>query len=309
MRESSWKYSAHMPAQVRQTIVSRALQSSPIGMSRVTSNQRNSGLTDPYERESSYLVVLQLRPFGEQQLWVGGRPAPHIPYGAGSLMIYDLERNWVSNLIGEYDCLQFYVPQSTVQDTADDLGIKQAARLHCPPHLSVADPVVHGISMALLPALANPHHASQLFIDHIALALHAHLVHTYSEGTAPGTAVAPVAPVSRIRGGLAPWQEHRAKELMLAHLDGEISLAALAHECGLSRSHFAKAFRESTGMPPHRWLVLQRVDKARHYLLTSDLPLGQIATLCGFADQSHFTRAFSRTTGSSPGVWRRMQRG
>lgn len=294
--DSSWKYSEHMHAELTQTIVSRALQGSPLGITRVRCDRRDSGLTDPYEREPAYLVVLQLRPFGEQDLWVGGRPAPHIPYSAGAMAIYDLERNWVSNLIGAYDCMQFYVPQTTLEEAADDLGARQIRRLHCPPHLAVADPVVHAIGQALLPALANPQQASTLFVDHIALALHAHLVHTYGNV---------LVPAPKLHGGLAPWQLQRAKDLMMAHLDGDIPLARLAQECGLSRSHFAKAFRESTGMPPHRWLVLQRVEKAKHHLTSSPLDLGQIALLCGFADQSHFSRAFSRVTGCSPGKWRR----
>lgn len=294
-----WKYSAHMHAEVTQTIVSRNLQDSSVGISRVRSNQRNSGLTDPYEREPSYLVILQLRPFGEQELWVGGRPASHMPYGAGSLIIYDLERNWLCNLIGEYDCLHFYIPQTTLLDTADTLGARTARRLFLPPHLSVVDPVVHHIGLALLPALAHPERASTLFVDSMALALHSHLVHHYSGE--------PVI-VRRTPGGLAPWQERRAKELILANLDGEIPLEELARECGVSRSHFAKAFRVSTGVPPHKWLVQQRIERAKHYLTTTALLLGQIALVCGFADQSHFTRTFVGLVGTSPGNWRKMQR-
>jgi len=130
----------------------------------------------------------------------------------------------------------------------------------------------------------------------MALALHAHLSKTYGSLTPP-----------RLRGGLAPWQERRAKEMMLAHMDGDLPLADLAQACGLSRSHFARAFRETTGLPPHRWLMQARLDRAKDYLRTSQLLLGQIAHLCGYADQSHFTRTFSRAMGCSPVAWRRLQ--
>lgn len=295
----TWEYSAHMNAEVTQTIVSRALPYSPIGISRVRSTRRHTGLTDPYERESAYLVVLQLRAFGEQDLWVGGRPASHAPFGAGFLCVYDLERNWLSNLIGEYDCMQFYLPQAALDETARDLGVRTVERLYCPPHLTVADPVVHHLSQALLPALERPECASTLFVDHMALALRAHLVQTYGG--------IPQAP-RRVQSRLAAWQEMRAKDMIMAHLDGEVSLETLAEACGMSRAHFARAFRASTGVPPHRWMVLQRVERAKHYLAHGDIQLAEIAQSCGFSDQSHFTRTFARVTGMNPGLWRRTQR-
>jgi len=113
---------------------------------------------------------------------------------------------------------------------------------------------------------------------------------------------------SGIRGRLAPWLERRAKDIMRAHLDGALSIAQLADECGLSRSHFARSFKRTTGTPPHRWLLAQRIDKATQLLLKSESSITDIALACGFADQSHFTRVFVSTVGMSPGVWRRVQK-
>jgi AraC-like DNA-binding protein len=72
--------------------------------------------------------------------------------------------------------------------------------------------------------------------------------------------------VAATRGGLAPWQAKRAKELLSANLNGRLSLTPLAGECGLSTRHFARAVRQSTGVPPHRWLFKHRVERARHLL-------------------------------------------
>lgn len=93
-----------------------------------------------------------------------------------------------------------------------------------------------------------------------------------------------------------------------ANLGREVSLSALAQECGLSASHFARAFRRSTGMAPYQWLLRRRVEKARHQLRSSDAPLTDIGLACGFADQSHFTRVFAKVVGMSPGSWRRQVR-
>jgi AraC family transcriptional regulator len=86
-----------------------------------------------------------------------------------------------------------------------------------------------------------------------------------------------------------------------------VSLNAIARECGLSPSHFTRAFAISVGQPPHQWLLEQRVDLARQLLSESALPLADIAIQCGFADQSHFTRVFSARAGVSPGRWRRVR--
>jgi AhpD family alkylhydroperoxidase len=107
------------------------------------------------------------------------------------------------------------------------------------------------------------------------------------------------------RGGLAPWQVRRTEQILSENLDGEVTLAHLASECRLSVGHFARAFKQTTGQPPHRWLLAQRVEHAKRLLLTSALPLANIAPACGFADQSHFTRVFSQMVGAGPGAWRR----
>jgi AraC family transcriptional regulator len=109
------------------------------------------------------------------------------------------------------------------------------------------------------------------------------------------------------RGGLAPWQLRRVNDFVDANLDGDPSIARLAGECGLSVSHFARAFKQAVGLPPHQWLTKRRVDRARELLLDSGVELAEIALTCGFVDQSHLTRVFSRAEGCSPGRWRRHQ--
>jgi AraC family transcriptional regulator len=108
-----------------------------------------------------------------------------------------------------------------------------------------------------------------------------------------------------VRGGLAPWQMRRTAQVLNEGLGSKVTLAHLAAECGLSVAHFARAFKQTTGRTPHRWLVEQRVEHAKRLLVTSALPLAEIAAICGFADQSHFTRVFSQLVGSGPGAWRR----
>jgi transcriptional regulator GlxA family with amidase domain len=82
----------------------------------------------------------------------------------------------------------------------------------------------------------------------------------------------------------------------------------LARLCGLSRSHFGRAFKASLGTSPHRWLVALRVRRAQELLEGTSESLSDIALICGFSDQSHLTRTFHASTGVSPGAWRRRRR-
>jgi AraC family transcriptional regulator len=86
-------------------------------------------------------------------------------------------------------------------------------------------------------------------------------------------------------------------------------LQQIAAEFDLSVSYFSRAFRVSTGLPPHQWLLRQRVDTAKQLMTIRDLSLSEIAIAAGFANQSHFTRVFSSMVGVSPGAWRSEKHG
>ena len=106
------------------------------------------------------------------------------------------------------------------------------------------------------------------------------------------------------KGGLALWQLERATGIMEARVGQRVSLRAVARECGLTASHFARAFRVSTGVAPSRWLLDRRIAMSKTLLSTTPRKLSEIALDCGFTDQSHFTRVFGRRVGVSPGRWR-----
>jgi len=105
-------------------------------------------------------------------------------------------------------------------------------------------------------------------------------------------------------GHLKPWQIHRAKQLMLDNLDADISVAAIAQACALSRSHFTRQFKNSTLVSPKEWMREQRILRGKQLLQTSRLLLADIALECGFSDQSHFCRTFVRTEGVTPRAWK-----
>src|SRR5260370_2489046 len=101
----------------------------------------------------------------------------------------------------------------------------------------------------MLPSVESPQSFSELFLDYFRLLFCAHVAHTY----------APSFGARReYRGGLAPWQQRRATELLAEHVDGSLSLATLASEGGFCGNPFPKAFPHSSPTAPRRRLLLQR---------------------------------------------------
>jgi AraC-like DNA-binding protein len=110
------------------------------------------------------------------------------------------------------------------------------------------------------------------------------------------------------RGGLSPARTHRICEYISSNLDQNISLEGLAEMAGLSTHHFARAFKQTVGMPPHCYVLQRRIEHAQQMLRNTDLPMSEIALSAGFSDQSHLARHFRRITGMSPSVVRWEQR-
>jgi transcriptional regulator of acetoin/glycerol metabolism len=116
------------------------------------------------------------------------------------------------------------------------------------------------------------------------------------------------SPRIQARGGLPPGVLRRVKEHVESHLDDCITLEALAATAGLSMHHFARAFKHSTGLAPHQYLLQQRIERARDMLVRTEIPLSEIALATGFSDQSHFARQFRQFIGMPPKEFRWQHR-
>ena len=97
----------------------------------------------------------------------------------------------------------------------------------------------------------------------------------------------------------------RVKAHIEALLDQKIMLSDLAETAGLSVYHFAKAFKYMVGMPPYRYILHRRIERAREMLMSTELPITQIALAVGFSDHTQFARQFRRIVGATPSAYRR----
>ena len=249
--------------------------------------------TKDVPREAAYCLHVVLRRFS-LDMWVDGKHVFGAPAQVGACFLFDLNQNPVCEYRASFDTMRFYISQASLDELSFDRGVRRAGRFK--PCLGAPDRAMHGLATAVIDQVEQAGGRNTLFVDHIGLAFHAHLTDAY------GDADAPASPVS---GGLSPWQLRHALDFLLAHLDGDPTIAELAQECGLSSGYFARAFRQTTGATPHQWLIAKRIERARELLLLGRMDLAEIAVACGFVDQSHFTRAFARHEGCAPGRWRK----
>jgi hypothetical protein len=175
--------------------------------------------------------------------------------GEGDSTMLDCSEASTVTMHSPMDTVRLYVPRVAIQDFVGEEFGSSEVYLKSPQQV-IRDPILYHIGACISGLLEHPEESNSLLVDYIALSLQNHLYRTYS---------ATPASSPKARGGLAPWQERRAKEAMEADFDKEITIARLAHDCRLSASQFGRAFRQSTGCTPHRWRLQRRVERAQVY--------------------------------------------
>jgi AraC family transcriptional regulator len=262
-------------------------------VTRLTCSRQERERTSSIEPEAAFSVTYKLTNVQEHEFWSDGRRRYMRGFSAGTVNAIDLSADPQSRVRGPFDTLQFYMPKEALDQIADERGASRISALRSSP--DEKDPVLGGLCALLLNAPRELAQTNQLFVDQMASALLTYFAEKYG-----GMHVPRLAP-----GGLAAWQERRAKELMHSRLASRLTIADVARECSLTPSYFAKAFRRTVGLSPQQYLSQIRLEEAKSLLLSSTLPLADIALICGFGDQSYFTRVFTRSVGASPGAWRR----
>ncbi|WP_428031696.1 helix-turn-helix domain-containing protein [Ancylobacter sp.] len=270
----------------------------PLEMARVCFDPPISGNISIGPGEPGFLVSIQLGNSHAQRVYKRDNSEIYV-YNRDTISIRHLSEAYKADLLTPFDFALCYIPCEAINAVAQEMGAPELTSLACPP--ATRDPVAADLCRALLPALDRPGQREAIFVDSAATAFVCHLAATYGD-----------VPASRswTNGSLAEWQKRRAIELLTlaAEARAQMSIAAIAAECGLSRSYFVRAFKKSTGLPPHRWLARHRLHKAKHFLSQTDEPIAEVADRCGFADQAHMTRAFASATGLTPAAWRRYLR-
>jgi AraC family transcriptional regulator len=179
-----------------------------------------------------------------------------------------------------------------LRQAAEDLGV-DPDRTSLEPRYQLRDPQIEHIAWALDAERKSGHPGGALYADSLGLALALHLIRRFP------------AP-ARKQAGLSPAQLERVTTYIDARIDRDLSMQRLASVAQVSASHLKNAFRRSTGLPVHEYVVQRRVERAKALLLRGELPASQIALEAGFAHQSHMARCMRRVLGVTPGAFTRQ---
>ncbi|MBR0796251.1 helix-turn-helix transcriptional regulator [Bradyrhizobium jicamae] len=195
------------------------------------------------------------------------------------------------------DVVQLYLPQAALKRVADEAVIGTPTDLL--ERTAHPDPITSRLLLSAASALEGHGALDTLFrhqlIDLLGMRLLA--AHTGSRNT-----------FQPAMGGLSPKVLGRAIERLRSDSDADVSLDALASDAGLSRFHFCRAFKESTGLSPHAWLRQHRIEQAMNLLRDTGTSIAMVAAELGYASQTAFAAAFRRLTGDTPSDWRRHVR-
>lgn len=246
--------------------------------------------------DRGFLVGVSVSQRHRRRIYRGGSSRDY-DFREGSIYLRNFADDYRAEMMGSFDFLLYEVSATQLRQVAEEINVPFIGGLV--EQAAHDDLVLSSLIRAMTPALERPQEVHSLFVGQLSLAISMHLLHQYGAKTTSSS------------GRLIPFGkriENEAKEFLEANLHRDVSLDEVADACSLSRGHLIRSFREMTGMTPYRWLIARRVERARHLIEQTDLPLAQIATTCGFADQSHLSRHCVQLLGQPPGRLRRMAR-
>jgi len=198
---------------------------------------------------------------------------------------------------GSLNVIHFYLPQRTLERVALEAGTASPRDLM--DRSAHPDPITSRLLLSAADVLEGSAALDALFRQQMTDLLATRLLAAH--------AGSPVV-IQPVTGGLSPNVLRRSIERLHSDVDADVSLAALAADAGLSRFHFCRAFKESTGLSPHAWLRQHRLEQAMNMLRDTDASVVSVAAALGYASQTAFAAAFRKSTGETPSDWRRRVR-
>ncbi|WP_158639224.1 AraC family transcriptional regulator [Elioraea rosea] len=196
-------------------------------------------------------------------------------------------------LAGGAGFLHLYLPTDTLAGYAQEAGLADRLR----PGFGLDDPFLASLLRRIADVASHAEPVDKLLCESIERTIALHLLATYGERAVALGSTAMSA--QRLRA---------VRSLVEDNLADALTLELLAGAAGMSRFHFARAFRAATGMTPYRYVTQRRIARARALLVAGELPVADIALAVGFTTASHFARAFRQATGESPTAYRRHRR-
>lgn len=278
-----------------------------------TNHPWRSGLGAELRRHTDLHCPAFLQPVNELAIAVGGSATiqrrasgPEQKFGSHAgvacLCPRGVDVRYLHVSHGQLDMLHLYLPRDLYGmlesgDDAIDAGLVYTG--------GIDDPLIRGIGTAIADELlyGQPSQASSLMVDSLSTAVAARLVERYAR------AGSTLAMAASCRGGTLDRRRlSRVLEFIDTHADSDVSLDAIAAEACLSRYHFVRAFKRSTGLTPLAYVNNVRLDRAKRLLRDTRHTVDDIAATLNYSSASNFSRMFKRAVGQTPGNYRNARR-
>jgi AraC family transcriptional regulator len=169
-------------------------------------------------------------------------------------------------------------------------------RVELIPHYIMQDTFIDHIGKSLTAELTEDRFGSQLLVDSLTIALSIHLLRHYSDWRKP---------LRDCQGGMPKRKLQQAIAYIHAHLADDLTIAVIADELEMSQYYFSRLFKQSIGVSPYRYVMVQRIEAAKQLLKKTPLPISAIADRVGFANQNQLTIQFRNLTGTTPSNYRK----
>lgn len=245
----------------------------------------------PARTKDTHIIVLHLRPATIEWLLDGHTQTARTT--RGSLDIVPQGTLMGGGSRDETEFLILALDPSFVERVASEAGAAHPVILT--PNVGVRDSQIEHISLALKAELEAGCISGRLYGESLAVALVAHLLDKYASHVTGKHNHCATLPAYKLR---------RIVEYINDNLTEDLTLAGIARVAGMNPHYFSRAFKQSTGFPPHRYVTNCRVEKAKRLLADHELPLVQVGLTVGLQNQSHFTTLFHKLTGVTPKTYR-----
>jgi AraC family transcriptional regulator len=215
----------------------------------------------------------------------------------------DRTSSWQLN--GAPDIQLIYLRRNMVDRVAEEHFGFDSERVELLPKLGFSDGLLEQLALALLDSVRNDETSPSdgIYADHLVRMITLHLLRYHSTRATSAHADPSVfATAVTTRSGA---RMNHVRDLIESALAEDLALERLAKEAGIAAHAFSAAFTKTVGMPPYRYVILRRIERAKKLLRHTDLPISRIAHETGFSSQSHLASTFKRTVGETPAVYRR----
>lgn len=293
----SSEYQEHVPAKTL-THVDKTRWNG-LGLDHYLFARDNAGIAAPGVPD--YIFGTMLSGAIDAKNRINDSPWKREPLSPGAMTLLDKGHsvNWqwqdkdVSTQQPENVCL--FLDSKLVNKVAAQVGETDPRKIEIPSKASIFDPFIHQLTLELKQEAERETPYGKLFGETAAQLLAVHMLRKY----------AVVKPRSENHIG-KPAQKSLKQAIDYIHdnLHLDTSLESLATLANMSSYHFARIFRQCTGLAPHQYVVQCRIEKAKELLKHTNLPIMQISAELGYTNQSHFSKLFKRYSGTTPKMYR-----